>query len=75
LRRKIILIIKELGRVLARLNALKSDHYDEELINEIAALIAEKHAQRAKVPLTFNIKNERSKNNTAKKEYSSGVFK
>lgn len=49
--------MRELGRVLSRLNALNSTPDDEELLDEIAALIAEKHAAKMK-PLTDNQKNE-----------------
>lgn len=44
MRRKIRLIIRELGRVLARSNSLKYDYKDEDLIDAIAELIANFHA-------------------------------
>lgn len=41
---KIRLIIRELGRVKSRLNTLNQRYQDAELVEEIAELIARRHA-------------------------------
>lgn len=43
-KRKIRLIVRELGRVNSRLNTFKHVHHDVELVEEIATLIARRHA-------------------------------
>jgi Ni,Fe-hydrogenase III large subunit len=43
-KRKIRLIVRELGRVNSRLNTLKHVYQDIELVQEIATLIARRHA-------------------------------
>lgn len=46
MRSKVIIIIRELGRVLARFNTLNHNIHDEQMINDIAAVIAKYHSQR-----------------------------
>jgi len=44
--KKILIIIKELGRIKSRLNTPNHNHRDAELVDKIAELIAEYHTNK-----------------------------